>query len=98
LIQLHFKLESTRAIFRLGYDGQTEDKSRCTPHGFRANASSVLNEKGFNPDAIERQLSHLHRNKVRAAYMHHAQFLDDRRQMMQWWADYLENTQPTTIS
>ena len=79
-----------RAIFRLGYEGKTKGKSRCTPHGFRANASSILNEKGFNADAIERQLSHIQRNKVRAAYMHHAQFLDERREMMQWWADYLD--------
>ncbi len=79
-----------RAMFRLGYDGNTKGKSRATPHGFRANASSILNEKGFNADAIERQLSHLERNKVRAAYMHHAQFLDERRKMMQWWADFLD--------
>ena len=79
-----------RAIFKLGYDGATKGKSRVTPHGFRANASSILNEKGFNADAIERQLSHIERNKVRAAYIHHAQFLDERREMMQWWADYLE--------
>ena len=79
-----------RAIFRLGYEGKSKGKSRCTPHGFRANASSILNEKGFNADAIERQLSHIERNKVRAAYIHHAQFLDERRKMMQWWADYLD--------
>ena len=77
------------AMFRMGYDGKTKGKSRATPHGFRANASSTMNEKGFNPDAIERQLSHVERNKVRAAYMHHAQFLDERRDMMQWWADYI---------
>ncbi len=79
-----------RAVFRLGYDGSNKGKSRVTPHGFRANASSVLNERGFNADAIERQLSHMERNKVRAAYMHHANFLDERREMMQWWADYLD--------
>ena len=78
------------AMFRMGYDGKTKGKSRATPHGFRANASSIMNEKGFNPDAIERQLSHVERNKVRAAYMHHAQFLDERRDIMQWWADYLD--------
>ncbi len=78
------------AMFRMGYDGKTTGKSRATPHGFRANASSIMNEKGFNPDAIERQLSHVERNKVRAAYMHHAQFLDERREMMQWWADWLD--------
>ncbi len=78
------------AMFRMGYDGKTKGKSRATPHGFRANASSLMNEKGFNADAIERQLSHKERNQVRAAYMHHAQFLDERQEMMQWWADYLE--------
>lgn len=77
----------------MGYDGKTVGKSKATPHGFRANASSVLNEKGFNPDAIERQLerqlSHMERNGVRAAYTHHARYLEERETMMQWWADYL---------
>lgn len=79
------------AMHRMGYDGSIAEKSRATPHGFRANASSVLNEKGFNPDAIERQLSHMERNGVRAAYIHHARFIDERKEMMQWWADYLDN-------
>ena len=79
-----------RAIFRLGYDGNTIGKAKATPHGFRANASSMLNEKGFNADAIERQLSHMERNKIRGAYTHHAQYLDDRKEIMQWWADYLD--------
>ncbi len=78
------------AMFKMGYDGNTLGKSRATPHGFRANASSILNEQGFNPDAIERQLSHIERNGVRAAYIHHARFLDDRTEIMQWWADYLD--------
>ena len=79
-----------RAIFKMGYDGNTKGKSKAVPHGFRATASSILNESGFNPDAIERQLSHMERNGVRAAYTHHARYLDERRQMMQWWADYLD--------
>jgi integrase len=79
-----------KAIFKLGYDGKHAQKSKCVPHGFRAIACSILNEQGFNPDAIERQLSHVERNGVRAAYIHHARFLDDRREMMQWWADYLD--------
>lgn len=79
-----------RAMHRMGYDGNTPGKSKGVPHGFRANASSILNEQGFNPDAIERQLSHLERNGVRAAYIHHARFMDERMQMMQWWADYLD--------
>ncbi|WP_460236816.1 tyrosine-type recombinase/integrase [Aurantivibrio plasticivorans] len=80
-----------RAIFKLGYDGNTEGKSKAVPHGFRATASSILNETGFNPDAIERQLSHIERNGVRAAYTHHARYLDERTKMMQWWANYLDN-------
>jgi len=74
----------TYAMYRMGY------KSRATAHGFRATASSILNEEGFNPDAIERQLAHQERNKVRGAYTHHAEYLKDRRTMMQWWADYLD--------
>ena len=80
-----------RAIFKLGYDGNTPGKSKCVPHGFRATASSILNETGFNPDAIERQLSHMERDGVRAAYTHHARYLDERKKMMQWWADYLSD-------
>ena len=84
-----------RAIFKLGYDGTQSGKSKVTPHGFRATASSILNETGFNPDAIERQLSHMERNGVRAAYTHHARYLDDRSKMMQWWADYLDEMRST---
>ncbi len=79
-----------RAIFKLGYDGTIEGKSKAVPHGFRATASSILNEAGFNPDAIERQLGHKETNSVRAAYTHHARYLDERHNMMQWWADYLD--------
>ncbi|MDA8598233.1 tyrosine-type recombinase/integrase [Porticoccaceae bacterium] len=79
-----------QAIFRLGYDGKTVGKSKAVPHGFRATASSILNEEGFNPDAIERQLAHQERNGVRAAYTHHARYIIERKAMMQWWADYLD--------
>lgn len=79
-----------RAIFKLGYDGETQGKTKANPHGFRATASSILNEQSFNPDAIERQLSHMERNGVRAAYIHHARFMEERTEMMQWWADYLD--------
>jgi integrase len=72
-----------KAMFKLGYDGNTKGKSKATPHGFRANASSILNEKGFNADAVERQLSHMERNGVRAAYTHHARFIEERTLMMQ---------------
>jgi len=62
--------------------------SRATPHGFRATASTILNEHSFHSDVIELQLAHAERNKVRASY-NHAQRLTERRAMMQWWADYL---------
>lgn len=70
------------ALYRMGYH------SKATGHGFRATASTILNEHGFAPDVIERQLAHAERNKVRAAY-NHAQYLPERRKMMQWWGDYL---------
>ena len=73
------------ALYRMGYH------SRATGHGFRATASTILNEHGFPPDVIERQLAHAEGNPVRAAY-NHAQYLPERRKMMQWWADYLEKT------
>lgn len=62
---------------------------RFTPHGLRKTASTILNEQGFRPDVIERQLAHSERNKVRAAY-NHAEYLPERRQMMRHWADYLD--------
>lgn len=58
-------------------------------HGFRNMASTLLNEQGWNRDAIERQLAHAERNGVRAAY-NHAEFMPERKKMMQAWADYLE--------
>lgn len=71
------------AIYRMGYH------SRATGHGFRATASTILNEQGWKADVIERQLAHAERNKVRAAY-HRSEYLDDRSKMMQHWADYLD--------
>jgi integrase len=62
---------------------------RCGRIRFRSTASTILNENGFAPDVIERQLAHAERNKVRAAY-NHAEHLPERRKMMQWWADYLD--------
>lgn len=70
------------ALYRLGYKG------KMTGHGFRAVASTVLNEAGFRPDVIERQLAHTERNTVRAAY-HRSEYLPDRTKMMQQWADML---------
>jgi site-specific recombinase, phage integrase family len=63
-------------------------KGIATPHGFRSLASSILNEQGYNPDAIERQLAHEESNRVRAAY-NRAEYLAERREMMQWYSDYL---------
>lgn len=72
------------ALRRLGY---TTDE--MTGHGFRSLASTLLNENGWNRDAVERQLAHAERNNIRAAY-NYAEYLPERRKMMQWWADYLE--------
>ena len=71
------------ALYRLGYRG------RMTAHGFRSLASTVLNESGFEPDVIERQLAHRESDAVRAAY-NRAEYLPKRREMMQWWADWLD--------
>lgn len=73
------------ALRRLGYSGD-----EMTGHGFRSMAASRLNEMGWNADAIERQLAHAESNKVREAYTHAAQYLDERTRMMQAWADYLD--------
>lgn len=73
------------ALRRLGYSGD-----EMTGHGFRSMAATRLNEMGWNVDAIERQLAHAESNKVRDAYTHAAQYLDERTRMMQAWADYLD--------
>lgn len=65
----------------LSYSGD-----QMTGHGFRSMASTLLNEQGWSRDAIERQLAHGERNKVRAAY-NYAEHLPERRKMMQAWAD-----------
>jgi integrase len=72
------------ALRRMGYA-----KEEMSGYGFRGMASALLNEQGWNRDAIERQLAHAGRNSVRAAY-NHAEFLPERKKMMQAWADYLE--------
>lgn len=72
------------ALYRLGYRG------RMTAHGFRALASTVLNEQSqFSKDAIERQLAHKETDAVRAAY-HRAEYLEERVKMMGWWGAWLE--------
>ena len=65
-------------------------KEEMTVHGFRGMASTLLNEQGYNRDWIERQLAHGERNNVRAAY-NYAEYLPERRRMMQEWADFLGN-------
>ena len=72
------------ALRRMGYT--TDD---MTAHGFRSMASTLLNEQGWSRDAIERQLAHGERDEVRAAY-NYAEYLPERRKMMQAWADYLD--------
>ncbi len=71
------------ALYRLGFKG------KMTGHGFRSVASTMLNESGFRGDVIERQLAHSGRNEVRGAY-NRAEYLPDRRAMMQQWADMLD--------
>lgn len=73
------------ALRTMGYDNQM-----ITPHGFRGMASSLLNQLGWNPDAIERQLAHKESNQIRAAY-NRAEYLEERREMLQAWADYLDS-------
>jgi integrase len=63
-------------------------KEQMTVHGFRSMASTLLNEQGYNRDWIERQLAHGERNSIRAAY-NYAEYLPERRRMMNEWAEYL---------
>lgn len=73
------------AIRRMGYTQQ-----EFTGHSFRSMASTILHEHKWQPAVIERQLAHAERNTVSAAY-NHAEYLDERTEMMQWWGDWLEN-------
>jgi integrase len=70
---------------RLGFS-----REEMTVHGFRTFASTILNELGYNRDWIERQLAHSERDSVRSAY-NYADYLPERRKMMQQWANYLDN-------
>jgi integrase len=72
------------ALRTMGYTGD-----EMTAHGFRSMASTNLNEQGWPPDVIERQLAHVEGNSVRAAY-NSAEYLPERRRMMQAWADWLD--------
>ncbi|AXE29344.1 integrase [Chromobacterium phragmitis] len=73
-----------RALHSMGFRGKAD------VHGFRSTASTILNEEGFNPDAIERQLSRIEGNKVRAAY-NRAEYMEERKKMMQWWSSFIEH-------
>jgi integrase len=77
-----------RALERMGFNGK--DSIGFSAHGFRATASTMLNEIGFRSDVIERQLAHAERNKVRASY-NQAEYMEERRAMMQQWADLIDN-------
>ncbi len=71
-------------------------KDEVTAHGFRATASTLLNESGkWNPDAIERQLAHVEGNDVRRAYAR-GEHWDERVRMMEWWSEYLEELKAQT--
>ena len=73
------------ALLRLGYRDQQ------SPHGFRGVFCSLANEQGhFSADAIERQLAYMEGNAIRRAYLH-SQFLPERRKLMTWWADYVDD-------
>ncbi|WP_145524805.1 tyrosine-type recombinase/integrase [Yersinia rohdei] len=71
-------------IRRIGYSG------RATGHGFRHTMSTILHEQGFNTAWIETQLAHVDKNSIRGTY-NHAQYLDGRRDMLQWYADYMDS-------
>lgn len=69
---------------RMGY------QNKMTGHGFRTLASTILNEKGYAPDVIEKQLAHEDEDKIRSAY-NRAEYLLERKKMMQEYADYIDN-------
>ena len=77
-------------LYKMGYKG------KMTAHGFRALASTILNEQGFNSDVIEKQLAHIDSNSVRRAY-NRAEYIEDRNKMMQWWSDFIVEQCPTFI-
>ncbi|MGC8234487.1 tyrosine-type recombinase/integrase [Escherichia coli] len=84
-----------KALRVMGYDTKVE----VCGHGFRTMACSALIESGlWSRDAVERQMSHMERNSVRAAYIHKAEHLDERRLMLQWWADFLDANRESEVS
>lgn len=84
-----------KALRVMGYDTKVE----VCGHGFRTMACSSLIESGlWSRDAVERQMSHMERNSVRAAYIHKAEHLDERKLMLQWWADFLDANRESGIT
>lgn len=84
-----------KALRVMGYDTKVE----VCGHGFRTMACSSLIESGlWSRDAVERQMSHIERKSVRAAYIHKAEHLDERRLMLQWWADFLDANRAREVS
>lgn len=73
-----------QVIKRIGYD------RKATGHGFRHTMSTILHEQGYNTAWIETQLAHADKNSIRGTY-NHAQYLDGRREMLQWYADYMDS-------
>ncbi|WP_394521045.1 integrase [Pantoea sp. SGAir0184] len=78
-----------QVIKRIGYDG------KVTGHGFRHTMSTILHERGYNTAWIETQLAHADKNTIRGVY-NHAQYLEGRRAMLQWYADFLESQEKAT--
>ncbi|MES3040405.1 MAG: integrase arm-type DNA-binding domain-containing protein [Pseudomonadota bacterium] len=84
-----------QALQRMGYDS----KADVCGHGFRTMACGALVQSGlWQEDAVERQMSHQERNSVRLAYTHAAEFIQERRLMMQWWADFLDANRKHAVS
>jgi integrase len=77
------------AIKRLGYQG------KLAGHGIRGTISTALNEMGYRGEWIEAQLSHADPNKVRGSH-NHAEYVEQRREMMQDWADYIDTLEPSS--
>ena len=79
------------AIKRMGFGG------RLVAHGLRSIASTALNEQGFDPDIVESALAHSDNNGVRAAY-NRAEYLNRRREMMNWWSNYIQHSAEGNLS
>ncbi len=77
-------------LHRMGFKGQ------MTGHGFRSVASTWANERGFNKDAIERQLAHLPGNKIRAVY-NRTEYMPERRAILAAWANWLDEIDPGRV-